>query len=283
MKTTALLCAAFALAIGFVACDPGSIVSSGAPAATPGINISGPSSGSTVMIAADNLVPVTFVVSHFSLAPPGACAGDWACGHVHLKVDGAACNDAAAMKPYNTAGWSSPINANLGFCPTAEGQHEVLLELHHDDHTPFKDSSGAIIGASSQFAAQRNQTAATPSITISEPMQNATVTMAAGNTVPITFSVMNFVLKAPGTCLATDGACGHVHVKVDGNGCNNTAAMKPYNNAGFASPISADLAFCPMATGAHTISLELHNNDHTPVLDPTTMMVISANVAIQTQ
>jgi len=206
-----------------------------------------------------------------------------ACGHVHLKIDGSACNDSASSKPYNTAGWASPINANLGFCPMAEGQHELALELHHDDHSPVKDPNGSVIGASSQFATQRNQTAAAPSISISDPTQNATVTMAAGNVVPVSFSVSNFLLKAPGTCLAADGACGHVHLKVDGNACNDTAASKPYNNAGFASPINAALAFCPMAAGAHTISLELHNNDHTPVLDPTTSMVISANVAIQTQ
>ena len=165
----------------------------------------------------------------------------------------------------------------------ADGQHNLVLELHHDDHTPVQDPNGTIIGASSQFAAQHNQTAATPTIAISQPTQNATVTMAVGNTVPVMFGVMNFLLKAPGTCVAADGACGHVHLKVDGAACNDTAGMKPYNNAGFASPINANLAFCPMATGAHTISLELHNNDHTPVLDPTTMMVISTNVAIQTQ
>src|SRR5262249_7820652 len=133
MKTTALLCATFAMAIGFVACDPGSIIGAGAPPATPGINISGPTPRTTVLRAPDNLVWVTFDVSNFTLRKPGTCAGDTACGHVHLKVDGAACNDTAAMKPYNAAGWASPISANLALCPTVEGQHQVLLELHHDD------------------------------------------------------------------------------------------------------------------------------------------------------
>jgi len=292
MKTKALLCSTFALALGFVGCDyggSGSITGGGggtgpAPTAgTPSINISGPEWGATITIAADNLVPVTFAVSNFTLKTPGTCAGDPACGHVHLLIDGTACNDTVAMKPYNNTGWASPINANFGLCAMPEGQHEVRLELHHDDHSPVKDAGGATIGASSQFATQRNQTATTPTISISAPAQNATVTMAAGNIVPVTFSVMNFLLKAPGTCVAADGACGHVHLKIDGTACNDTASSKPYNNAGFASPINAELAFCPMAAGAHNISLELHNNDHTAVIDPTTSMVISANVAIQTQ
>jgi hypothetical protein len=285
MKMGNLLRSTLIIAAAFAACDYGSstITGSGGPPLTPAVNISGPAWGSTVMIGNDDLVTVTFTTSNFRLAMPGTCAGDPACGHVHLKIDGAACNNTVAMKPYNVAGYASPISGNLGFCPNVDGQHDMVLELHHDDHSPVVDNKGTAIGANAQFIAQRQSTQAAPTITISEPTANATVTMAAGNTVPVSFMVTNFLLKAPGTCLATDGACGHVHVKVDANACNNTAAQKPYNNAGFASPINANLSFCTMPAGSHTISLELHNNDHTPVLDPTSGLVISASVGIISQ
>jgi hypothetical protein len=284
MKMGSLLRSGFIFAITVAACDYGSSTITGAPGptASPGININGPEWGATVMIGADNLIPVSFTVSNFMLALPGTCAGAAGCGHVHLKVDGAACNNVAAGKPYNAAGYASPITADLSFCPAAEGQHDISLELHHDDHTPVLDDKGVVIGASSQVAVQRNQTQAAPTIAISAPMANATVTMAAGQTVPVTFSVSNFVLKAPGTCVAADGACGHVHVRVDGMACNNVAANKPYNNACWSSPIDAILSFCPTAAGTHTIVLELHNNDHTPVLDGSGQ-VVSSSVGILAQ
>ena len=273
------------LLVAAAGCDYGSsnITGGSGPAQTPAINISGPEWGATVTIGNDNALPVMFTVSNFTLSMPGTCAGQVDCGHVHLKIDGNACNNTAAMKPYNVAGWSSPISANFGLCPAVDGQHDISLELHHDDHSPVVDGKGTVISTSAQITAQRNSTQAAPTISISAPAPNATVTMAVGNTVPVSFAVTNFVLKAPGTCTPADGACGHVHVKVDQSACDNTAASKPYNNAGFASPINAVLSFCSMAAGSHNISLELHNNDHTPVLDPTSGLVISASVGINAQ
>jgi hypothetical protein len=50
---------------------------------------------------------------------------------------------------------------------------------------------------------------------------------------------------------------------VDGDTC--TPAGMPYNNDGTSSPIDAKLASCPMVTGMHKVTLELHHNDHSPV------------------
>jgi hypothetical protein len=88
------------------------------------------------------------------------------------------------------------------------------------------------------------------------------------------------MLAAAGTCppaLASGNNCGHVHILVDGSTCTPDGA--PYNNDGTASPANAILSKCPMANGSHTITLELHHDNHAPVLD-SSMMTIKTSVMI---
>jgi hypothetical protein len=105
---------------------------------------------------ADKSVPVTLAVTNFTLMAVGACANrqDDHCGHVHLLVDGAACNDPNAGAPYNNDATSTAATVKLGVCPTATGAHTIVAELHHDDHSPVLDSSGAVISATVHVTAQ---------------------------------------------------------------------------------------------------------------------------------
>lgn len=118
-----------------------------------------------------------------------------------------------------------------------------------------------------------NQNSA-PSIAITSPADNATVSATAD--VPIAFTISNFTLRAPGACGGVT-PCGHIHVLVDGAICNKSGA--PYNNAAVASPASALLQNCAKPAGAHTIALELHNDDHTPAKDANGAPVV-AKVAV---
>jgi hypothetical protein len=60
------------------------------------------------------------------------------CGHVHLTIDGMACNDTANSKPYNNApGMMGTLNAKFGLCPMQSGMHTIELELRHADHSPL--------------------------------------------------------------------------------------------------------------------------------------------------
>jgi hypothetical protein len=75
------------------------------------------------------------------------------CGHIHVLVDGSACTPMGA--PYNNAAnTSGPVNAILSSCPmaTINGPHTILLELHHDDHTPVQ-VNGATVSASVMITA----------------------------------------------------------------------------------------------------------------------------------
>jgi hypothetical protein len=85
--------------------------------------------------------------------------------------------------------------------------------------------------------------------------------------VPIPFTLTSFTLAPPEMCAnnTTDDNCGHVHIYVDDNACTPDGA--PYDNSdSTASPAIAILSTCPMVDGAHTVRLELHHGDHSPVI-----------------
>jgi hypothetical protein len=106
-----------------------------------------------------------------------------------------------------------------------------------------------------------------PSVTITSPTNGDTVSIANSTDVPVTFSVENFMLEAPGACGAVSTNCGHIHLLVDVTACN--APGMPYNSdfptvGSSTSPATATahLATCATATGMHTITIELHNDVH---------------------
>jgi hypothetical protein len=104
-----------------------------------------------------------------------------------------------------------------------------------------------------------------PAVAISAPASGAAVTTTTGD-VPISFTTTSFALVSPGdsTCLDASNNCGHVHLFVDGTAC--TPSGQPYNNDGQASPISARLTSCAAVAGSHRVQLQLHHNDHSPVV-----------------
>jgi hypothetical protein len=252
--------------------NPTSSVVVMAGAAGPSITITSPQNGAAVEAGTDmdKSVPVSFTVQGFTLMAPGTCPSvSDTCGHVHLFVDGAACTPVG--KPYNNGGAASPLNAKLASCATPIGAHTISLELHRNDHTPV------MTGSPTASVMVTVGTGGTPSITITSPQNGAMVQAGTDmdKIVPVSFTVQGFTLMAPGTCPTIDDTCGHVHLLVDGAAC--TPAGQPYNNGGAASPINAKMASCPTPTGAHTISLELHRSDHTPVMtgSPTAIAMVT--------
>jgi hypothetical protein len=121
-----------------------------------------------------------------------------------------------------------------------------------------------------------------PTISISSPTAGSTVTVMtttgspAQKVVPITFAT-TLTLMAPGACGSVSTTCGHVHLLIDGTAC--TPSGQPYNNAATsAGPVNAILSSCPMVNGMHTVTLELHADDHSPIKDASGA-TISAQVA----
>jgi hypothetical protein len=130
--------------------SPGAVTtpSDGGP---PTIKITSPANGATVSPASDSDfpdVPVTLAITNFTLkAPASADCPSGTCGHVHLMVDGTACNDKETMPPppYNSAATalSGPdVHVGLDYCSKIGGQHVITAELHNNDHSPVTGPDG---------------------------------------------------------------------------------------------------------------------------------------------
>jgi hypothetical protein len=143
MKQLGLLLLAFCLGCG-----------SSSPPANGTIQITMPLTGSTVTPSSTHQVQIMFTVADFTLEAPGSCAGAANCGHVHITVDGALCNDPAAPGPYNNDGFVSPIPIKLDKCPMISGMHTVIAELHNDDHSTYKNQSGNPVTSTIVITAQ---------------------------------------------------------------------------------------------------------------------------------
>jgi hypothetical protein len=100
---------------------------------------------------------------------------------------------------------------------------------------------------------------------VTYPLAGMSVVTMSGN-VPISFTTANFSLATPGdpACLDSSNNCGHIHLFVDGSACSPQG--QAYDNDGQASPIDAILTTCMQVAGSHTAVLELHHNDHSPVV-----------------
>jgi hypothetical protein len=111
-------------------------------ATTPTITITAPADNGTLTLSSTKTGDIAYATTDFTLMAPGSCPADVAgqppCGHVHVLIDGTACNDTASGAPYNIASNGSPAAANFALCPTADGPHTIVLELHNDDHSPYQ-------------------------------------------------------------------------------------------------------------------------------------------------
>jgi hypothetical protein len=128
------------------------------------------------------------------------------------------------------------------------------------------------------------------SITITSPLADggtgipsvvATTNASGQVVVPIDFTTTHFTLAAPGMCGtaaqdASDDHCGFVEVFVDGASCGGDGGA--LNSETSASPAEAILSQCPIESGSHTASLELHHGDGSPILDPANSMTIAASL-----
>jgi hypothetical protein len=191
------------------------------------------------------------------------------CGHVDLLIDGSACN--TSPMGYNNEGAASPIDARFASCATPAGNHMLTVELHNNDGTPLQDSSNKPVAATIALKTQTGNSGV-PSIAITSPNPGETVTlgMDVNKSLPIAFTTQNFTLAAAGTSGCGSG-CGHVNILIDGTACN--AIGTGYNATGSASPLSALFGLCASATGVHTVTLELHNDDDTLVSGASAAMV----------
>jgi hypothetical protein len=260
MRRAAILTASVVLA----ACSGESKPSSPIQIVSPAADAS-----ATLLAGEGKELPIAFSIEGITLRPAGTCGSDPDCGHVHLLIDGTACNAPGA--PYNVQSAGSPIgddryevNALFKWCQMATGSHTVRITLQKDDHSDYTDEAGIHIAAEVKVTTVSAAGAsAPPSIQITDPGEGATVTLDADDKAPFRYSVENFVVRPAATCASptVDGhVCGHLHLTINGTDCNGGGI---YNVQSASFPIVGEFGVCTSGPiGSKTVKLTLQDNAH---------------------
>ncbi len=235
------------------------ILIAGCASPSPSIKITSPTNGST--ITGPN-VTVNVSVQNFNIVDKQGQANVPGEGHVHFYMDVSPLPSTPGQPaiPANaSAVWAHVSGTTYTFTNVPPGTHTFSVQLANNDHTPVEplatDSVTVTVVASSGG----------PSITIVEPPEGAT--LPVGN-LTVLVSVKNFTIvdkqgqaNAPGE--------GHVHFYLDVSPLPSTPGQPaiPANaNATWAHVSGNTYTFTNVAAGMHTISVQLANNDHTPVI-----------------
>jgi len=232
--------------------------------AAPAIVITSPTGGVTPQIGD---VTVSVTVSNFNIVDKMGQAKVAGQGHIHYFVDVDAPTTpgqpaVTAAGTYATTTATSYTWHNIG-----GGPHKFSVELVNNDHTPLSPPRVATVSVNVIPEIGPS------SLAILSPRDGASV--PSGNvTVDIQVSNFNIVDKQGQANVSHDG---HVHYYLDVE-----APTTPGQPAIPASGIWAHVAastytFTNVAAGTHTISVELVNNDHTP-LEPPVVARITINV-----
>ena len=234
--------------------DAGDAGPDGSPAVR--LRILSPAQNGIANVGANNLATVLIETTNYTIRPSGQCAGAANCGHAHVTIAGADCNDVAGGKAYNVQiTGPGPAAVNMGFCQAgALGVKTVSVELMADNHRPLPTRE--IATATANFVRGK--------VRLTSPLDEAVLAVPASKLIPVRFLVSDFTLRAPGQCTGLPD-CGHARVTVGATTCN--AAGHPYNAiATSTAGTTIDLAHCGAEyLGTKTVKIELVDDNGAPL------------------
>jgi hypothetical protein len=244
----------------------------GCTSPTPSLTILSPQDGATVP-AGD--VTVTIQAGHFRIVDRQGRANAEGEGHVHFYLDAGTVPStpgAPAIPAAPEARWAAVAGTDYTFTDVPPGNHTFTVQLVNNDRTP-------VIPLAYRSVTVTVPVPPSPSVTFLSPQDGATI--AAGD-IPVTLQVDNFRIVNPDHQENIAGE-GHLHYYVD----VGTVPFVPGNPAIPAPNIPwgevTDTAFTlpDLPPGIHTLSVQLVNNDHTPVIPLAfqSVMVIATGVS----
>jgi Family of unknown function (DUF6130) len=187
--------------------------------------------GNNSVVGNGSPVLISFIVFNFNFTQPGTSGQTNVPneGHLHVIVDG---NYTELIVQVQTITLSLP-----------DGAHLIRLQLVNNDHTPLSPDVSAWLAVKTTHG----PAGGTPSVVILSPKSGTTV----GPDFDVSFAVFNFAMVQPyGQNDAPNE--GHIHVLVDGAYNQLVASVETVHLSG-------------LSGGSHTITLQLVNNDHSPI------------------
>jgi hypothetical protein len=183
-------------------------------------------------------------------------------GHLHYFMDIEA--PTAPGEPAIPGGgaWAPTANTTYTFNDVPPGTHTFSVELVNNDHTPLEPPVVATATVTVQTPA--------PKITILLP-QNRSVVPAGDVTITVDVADFSLVDKLGQGNVSGEG---HIHYYIDVD-APTTPGEPAMTEAGtFAATSATTYTWRNVAPGTHTFSVELVNNDHTPLSPPVVVKII---------
>jgi hypothetical protein len=235
---------------------------------TPGISIVSPSDGSSL---ATGDVTVTISVNNFSVVDKQGQTNVAGQGHIHYYLDVAAPTTPGKPAIPTSGTWVHVSALTYTFSNVTPGSHTIAVELVNNDHTPLVPS--AVDTITINVMGVSAPAAAAPSISITSPANNANI---EAGVIPVTVSVSNFnVVDKQGQTNAPGE--GHVHFYLDVAAPTTPDQVAVPVGGTWAHVSGTSYTFKNVDPGTHTVSAQLVNNDHTPVI-PLAVDTITVNV-----
>jgi len=206
-------------------------------------------------------IPVKVEVANFKLSPAHVGLPDKSGeGHIHVMIDGM--NMGVLFNFYTTTSFTLP---GQGIAP---GKHKLIFDLASNTHVDMEDTVQEVEidyqPTSPKAAPEAITNAGTPEVQIVSPADGATV----GPKFSIQVKPTNFTPSLDLEGKPNLKGYGHYHVFVDmpamtegGGGAMMSMAgmvLMPGSNS-----FDVDLSAWP--AGKHTLTVELVQNDHTPI------------------
>jgi hypothetical protein len=240
----------------------------GAPAALaadqPSLKVIAPTAGQKIT---STDIPVTVAVSNFIISPAHVGMPDQPGeGHIHVMLDGM---NMGVLFNFYTAPTFTLLGEGI-----KPGQHKLVFDLASNTHEDIENTAQEVSidyePTNPQPAPASAAVSGAPEVKILSPADGATV----GPQVTFQVQPANFT---PSTGLEGKGnlkGYGHYHVYVDMNMASSSSGMM--SMAGMVlmpgtNTFTVDLSAWPK--GTHVVTVELVNNDHTPVAGSMPAMV----------
>ncbi len=218
-----------------------------------------PSDGSSVVTGN---ITVSAMALNFKLVEKQGQANVSGEGHLHyfLDTEPPTAPGSPAIPPGGS--WAHTANTIFTFGGVAAGTHTIAVELVNNDHTPLVPP---VVAKATILVVPPS-----PQIKILTPANRSV--LPPGD-ITITVQVTNFNLAEKQGQANVSGE-GHIHYFIDV--AAPTEAGKPaVTEAGtYATTAATSFTWHNVAPGTHTFSVELVNNDHTPLSSPVVVKIV---------
>ena len=233
------------------------------PAAEASVNITVPEEGAE--IAAGN-VTVSVDVTNFTLVEPTGQENAPGEGHLHYYLDAPIPTDENEPAIPETGGYALSTNTSYTWEDVPAGEHTLSVQLVNNDHTPIIPLAVDMVNVT---VSEEVTPAAEASVTITVPEEGAEI--AAGN-VTVSVDVTNFTLVEPTGQENAPGE-GHLHYYLDAPIPTDETEPAIPETGGYALSTDTSYTWEDVPAGEHTLSVQLVNNDHTPIVPLAVNMV----------